>query len=157
MYYIYCTGFAWNILEHHVWSCEWNHFKIKQCQHVPSLPRWTPTFRGITFQQAGPEASAGPKGSASTDSCIKDNSGEELYCSTQSLSAPDGGPLVPPMSRRRHQRWAHGGHKHPAAALWGVTGWPSPPVWHHGAESAPELDTEPNPLEAQCLPQAVQT
>lgn len=36
---------------------------------------------------AGAEASAGLKGSASTDSCIKDNSGEEIYLSSTSTAA----------------------------------------------------------------------
>lgn len=37
---------------------------------------------------AGLEASAGPKGSGSADSCIIDNSGEEIYLSSTSTAVP---------------------------------------------------------------------
>lgn len=70
-----------------VWRCEWNHFKIKQCQHVPSLPRWRPTFRGHHISAgcaAALEASAGVKGSGSIESCIKDKSGGGIYLSSSS-------------------------------------------------------------------------
>lgn len=70
-------------------SCGWNHFKIKHGQRVPSLPRCRP-------HRQGHHISAGwwlclcrtLEGSGSTDSCIKDNSGEEIYLSSTATAAP---------------------------------------------------------------------